>query len=79
MPGQFEWGANVVKAISAAYRTPVHDADRWRCELDWMVDGVILICLPMGRHQARFLTRFVDLVIDRQDGIILELDGGRVA
>ena len=33
-------GGLVVKATSAARRTPVHDADRWFCELDRGIDGV---------------------------------------
>jgi len=37
---EFEGSANVVKATSAAHRTPVHDADRRFCELEWMVDGI---------------------------------------
>ena len=37
---ELEGTANVVKATSAAHRTPVHYADRWFCELDGMVDGV---------------------------------------
>ena len=37
---EFEGSANVVKATSAAHRTPVHHADRWFCTLDGMVDGV---------------------------------------
>ena len=35
-----EGSANVVKAASTAHRTPVHDAARWFCELDWVVDGI---------------------------------------
>jgi hypothetical protein len=42
---EFQGSANVVKATSAAHRTPVHDAARWFCELDWMAlveDGEVL-------------------------------------
>ena len=37
---ELEGSANVVKATSAAHRTSVHDAERWFCELDGMVDGI---------------------------------------
>ena len=37
---ELERSANVVKATSAAHRTPVHDDARWFCELDWPVDGI---------------------------------------
>ena len=37
---EFEGGANVVKATSAAYRTPVHYDHGWFCELDEMVDVI---------------------------------------
>ena len=32
VPGEFEASANVVKATSAAHRTPVQDAAGWVCE-----------------------------------------------
>ena len=31
----------MVKATSATHRTPIHDAERWLCDLDWMVDGEV--------------------------------------
>ncbi len=34
VPGEFKWGANVVKATSAAHRRLVQDAAGWFCELD---------------------------------------------
>ena len=37
---ELEGSANVVKAASVAWRPLTHDAERWSCELDWMVDGV---------------------------------------
>ncbi len=37
---ELEGSANVVKAASVAWRTLTHDAERWFCELDWMVDGI---------------------------------------
>ena len=37
---EFEGGANVVKATSAAHRTPVHDDAGWFCELNWLLDGI---------------------------------------
>ena len=39
-PEELEESANVVKAASVAWRTLSHDAERWFCELDWMVDGI---------------------------------------
>ena len=36
---ELEGSANVVKATSAAHRTPVHDAARWCREIDGRVDG----------------------------------------
>ena len=32
--------ARVVNATTAAHQTPAHDAARWFCELDWVVDGI---------------------------------------
>ena len=39
-PEEFEGSANVVKATSAAWGPLTHHAERWLCELDWMVDGI---------------------------------------
>ena len=35
-----EGSASVVKATSAAHRTPAHDDDGWSGELEWVVDGI---------------------------------------
>ena len=47
----FEGSANVVKATSAAHRTPVHDADRWFCELDSMGDSIREWCYHGSRRR----------------------------
>ena len=37
---ELEESANVVNAASVAWRTLTHDAERWFCEFDRMIDGV---------------------------------------
>ena len=37
---ELEGSARVVKVASVDWRPLTHDAERWFCELDWMVDGV---------------------------------------
>ena len=39
-PEELEGSANVVKAASVAHRTLIEDAERWFCELDWIVDSI---------------------------------------
>ena len=39
-PEKLEGSANVVKAASVAWRQLTQDAERWFCELDWMIDGL---------------------------------------
>lgn len=37
---ELDGSANLVEATSGSRRALTHDAERWSCELDGMVDGV---------------------------------------
>ena len=39
-PEEFEGSANVVNSHLRCLGPLTHHAERWFCELDWMVDGI---------------------------------------